>query len=439
MVKEKKIPKIFFGWWTVLAGGITGLWGAGYIVYGFSALFKPISSELGFSRAAASVPSSISRLEGGFEAPLIGWATDKFGPRWLLVFGVFLFGLGLILMRYIGSLWTFYVVWGVLMGTGFNIASSMPINAAIANWFVKKRGLATGIKRVLDGLSGVIVLPLVAWLIITQGWRMTCFIGGLVTLVVILPIVLFGVKQRRPEHYGLLPDGAKITGEAAKDTSHMMDIGVKYASSVNELEFSLKQALRTPAFWMLILATASHNLAAPAINIHAIPFLTDTGIDPLGAASIMAIMVIVSIPFRFIGGIVADRVDKKQLRFILTVCYFLQAFGFGVFLLYQTTAMIYVWFVLYGVGLGMGSTLNSLIIARYYGRKAFGSIYGILQLLITPVGVLAPVYAGWSFDTTGSYNTAFSLVAILLAISAALMFFVRPPKPPARVTDTRQI
>jgi MFS family permease len=342
-------------------------------------------------------------------------------------------------MKYIDSLWAFYVVWGVMMGTGFNIAAAMPINAAITNWFVKKRGLAIGIKRVLDGLSGVIVLPLVAWLIATQGWRMTCFIGGLVTLVVILLINWFGIKPRRPEYYGLLPDGAKVKEEAAEHASQMIDKGVEYASSVHEVEFSIKQAIRTTAFWILIIAAASHSLAAPVVSIHAIPFLTDMGINPTWAAYMMAMMVAVSLPFRFIGGIFADRVDKKNLRYILVSSNLIQAAGFGFFLLYQTTTMVYVWLILYGAGVGVGSTLNSLIVARYFGRKAFGSIYGILQLIVTPVGVLAPVYAGWTFDTTGSYNIAYGVVAMLLAISGALLFFVRPPKPPTHVTDIRQI
>jgi len=140
LIKRRRFPKIFFGWWTAIAGGLIGLWGAGYYRWGFSAFFKPISSELGFSRAAASVPASIGRLEGGLEAPISGWITDRFGPRWIVLFGVCLVGLGLILMNLVGALWAFYIVWGVILGTGFNIASTIPITTAIANWFVKKEG-----------------------------------------------------------------------------------------------------------------------------------------------------------------------------------------------------------------------------------------------------------------------------------------------------------
>jgi len=84
-IKAKKPPKIFFGWWTVIATGLLGLGITGYYAYGISALFKPIAAEFGFSRAVTSVPSAIGRLEGGIEGPVVGWITDKFGPKWVVL------------------------------------------------------------------------------------------------------------------------------------------------------------------------------------------------------------------------------------------------------------------------------------------------------------------------------------------------------------------
>ena len=84
--------KIFIGWWLTIGGGILCLWGYGYQAYGFSALFKPISDELGISRAATSVAASIGRFEGGVEGPAIGYVSDRWGPRAVVLFGVFLFG-----------------------------------------------------------------------------------------------------------------------------------------------------------------------------------------------------------------------------------------------------------------------------------------------------------------------------------------------------------
>ena len=439
MIRRKRtFPKIFFGWWTVVTGGFLAFWGEGYFSYGFSALFKPIASELGFSRAVTSVAASIVRLEGAFEAPIAGWITDRFGPKWIVISGVLLMSLGLILMSFIGSLWAFYLMWGVIFGTGYIVAVHLPIDTAISNWFVKKRGTALSIKMVLSGLSGVLVMPLIAWLIIVQGWRPTCLIGGLVMGLVGLPMAWFFLKSRRPEYYGLLPDGREVKEEKL-EVARMIDRGIEYATEVQEVEFTLRQAMRTPAYWLILLTHGIHALAASAINVHCIPFLTDIGIAPLGAAGIMAIMVAASIPSRPVVGFLADRLGRNRLRFLLMGTYLLQFLGFTVFLLNQTPSMIYVWFILYGIGMGAGWTLNPPLRASYFGRKAMGSIGGSSMLFLTPLGAAAPIYLGWVHDTTGSYLSAFILIAALLALAVFLAYFIMPPRPPTHITDIRKI
>ncbi|MFC2006580.1 MFS transporter [Chloroflexota bacterium] len=439
MIKKRRFPKIFFGWWSVLGGGILNLWGMGYYAYGFSALFKPISSELGWSRAVTSVPASIGRFEGGIEGPLSGWATDKFGPRWVVMLGVFIMSMGLIMMGFIKSLWAFYIAWGVLVGTGVNIASSVPLDTTITNWFVKKRGLALSIKWVFAGLSGVVTLPIIAWLISTQGWRMTCFIGGVVMLLIGLPIARFWFKPRpRPEYYGLLPDGATVE-EEAEDTNRTIERGVEYAAVLGEVEFTLRQAMKTPTFWMMLLAYGvASGMASPALNVHAIPFLTDIGIDPVKAAGMMAIMVAASLPGRLMGGTIADHINKNHLRFLLAGAYFLMCLGFVVFLLDQTVTMVYVWFIIYGLGLGISFVMFPIIVGRYFGRKSFGSIQGTKVMIQTPFSMAAPIYFGWIYDAVGSYIISFITVAAFLAFAAVLMSFAQPPKPPAQVTDIRK-
>ncbi len=438
LIKRRRFPKIFFGWWTVIGGGILSLWGWGYYTYGFSALFKPLASELGFGRAVMSVPSSIGRFEGGLEGPVSGWLTDRFGPRWIVIVGILFLGLGLILMNFINSLWAFYIVWGVLLGTGANVALSIPLDVSITNWFVKKRGLALSTKMVLSGISGVLVLPLIAWLISTQGWRMTCLIGGVVTLLVGLPISWFCLKRYRPEYYGLLPDGATVK-EEAKDTSLVIDRGVKYAAEVGEVEFTLRQAMKTPTFWLLIAAHMTNGMAHPVITVHSIPFLTDIGMSPIKAASIVSLNVLVSLPMRFVGGLVADRIKKQHLRFILAVAYSVQALCFTLLTLTQTTVMIYVAYIAYGLGQGIAATAYTVLVGRYFGRKSFGSIQGTKMMFLTVSAMVAPIYAGWIYDTTGSYLVAFATVAALLFVATFLISITKPPKPPAEVTDIRKL
>ncbi|UCH51041.1 MAG: MFS transporter, partial [Chloroflexota bacterium] len=415
------------GWWLVLTGGILAFLGHGYHAYGFSALFKPIAHDLGLSRTATSVPASIGRLEGGFMALLAGWLTDKFGPRWLIFLGVLLISLSLVLMSLVQSFWAFIIVWGVMLAIGIDLALLLPLQAAIANWFVKKRGLASSIQLVFSGLSGVLVLPLVAWLITLVGWRMTCLIGGVVMFVVGMPLVWFFVRQRRPEYYGMLPDGASTV---AIDDEDMIEMGIRYAAEVKEIDFTLSQAIRTPAFWLLLISASCHGLAMPTINIHSIPFLTDIGVDYLQASHILALMVLVSVPARFVGGLLADRVDKDHLRFVMAGAYLIEALGFALFLFHQTLTMIYVWFIVYGFGMGVGFALLVPVRVRYFGRKSIGSIMGTAQVLALPVRILAPIWTAWVYDRTGSYIFAFTVIAWLLGFSAILAPFIIPPEPP---------
>jgi MFS family permease len=330
------------------------------------------------------------------------------------------------------------------LGTGVNVALAVPLDTAISKWFIKKRGTALSIKWIFSGISGVVVLPLVAWLITAVGWRSACLIGGLVMGLIGLPLVLLCFRTNPPEYYGLLPDGAKLNEEkgpakelssgrgekAAQEEEAMIRKGIEYAAEVSEEEFTFKQSLRTTAYWLLILVQSVHGLVAPAINIHCISFLTDRGISPIVAAGMQAVMLTCSIPARFIGGFIADRIEKDYFRYYVAAATFLQALGIGIFMFHQTVTTIYIWFILYGIGMGAGLTLKPSMRARYFGRKAFGTIQGTSIMFLTPVGILAPIYAGWVFDTTGSYMTAFSLFTVLLTAASVIVYFIKPPKSP---------
>ena len=249
-----------------------------------------------------------------------------------------------------------------------------------------------------------------------------------------LPLIYFLVKQERPEYYGLLPDGATVEGEAA-DTSQMIDKGVEYATSLGETEFTVRQAMKTSAYWMLLVAWCSGMIVMSAVNIHIIPFLTDMGIDPMAATGMMAMMVFFTIPARFLGAFLGDYVGKDHLPFFMSGTFLLMAAGIIAFLLKQSIAMVYVFLILYGFGSGASIPVRLIVGGRYFGRKAFGTILGSVMIIEAPIGFVAPIYAGWIYDITGSYITAFITFTALATFAAFLMLLVRPPKPPAQVTD----
>jgi len=434
---EHKKNGVFFGWWTVLTGAFLTLWGYGYNVYGISALFKPISAELGFSRAATSVAASIIKIEGAFESPLSGWIADKYGPRWICIWGIVVMSTGLILMNWMHSLWAFYLDWGIILGTGFNMAVGLPMSTAISNWFVKKRGIALGLQSMFSSAAVMLIVPLISWMIDTSGWRMACVYGGVVMAVVGLPLAWFFIKDRRPEFYGLFPDGARI--ETNGNVDQMITRGAKYAAEVQEVEFTLRESMRTPTYWMLIFVYGTINFGSIALNVHAIPLLTDLGISPVGAASIMGIMGMAGLPARLITGFLADRISRGNLRFLLMSACVLSFSGLALFLYRPTTLVIYIWFVLWGMGVGDAFALNAIMRARYFGRKAIGSIGGSATLFLTPFAVVSPIYLGWMYDTSGSYTRGLQWIAGLLAVGIIAALFVPAPKPPSQTGDIRKL
>lgn len=438
MIKKKKSPKIFFGWWTVLATSFVTLWGHGFITQGFSAMFKPIAEDLRLSRAVTSVAASIGRFEGGLEAPVTGWFTDRYGPKWVIVFGCFIMGLGLILMNFVNLLWAFYVVWGVIAASGLNIALAIPINKAISNWFVRKRGTALSIRAVFQGLATIAVLPLITWLLGILEWRLTCVVGGVVIWAAGIPLILLFVKPQRPEYYGLLPDGVSNEATSAMDTNEVITRGVEYAAGVREIEFTLRQAIRTPAYWLLAVAFSVNALVSSPIMVHGMPLLTDMKIEPVRAALMFAIAGTAAMPTRLLAGFLADRAGKEQLRFLLAGTCLIIAAGVAYFLLNPTVIMAQVLLIAFYMGFTANTILHPVLNARYFGRKSLGSIQGTTTMIMTPFSVLAPVYVGWIYDRTGSYLSALQVMLFIAIAVAVIMLFARPPKPPAEVTDIRK-
>ncbi|MBW1803165.1 MAG: MFS transporter [Deltaproteobacteria bacterium] len=431
MNKEKQRPGLFPGWWMVIASGIISGLGSGFIIHGFSALFKPISLELGFSRAATSVAMAIRSIEFAVMAPVIGWLFDRFGPRGLIGIGLALMGVGMIFMNYIHSLWAYYLVWGAIIGAGSPFALTITADAALTNWFVKKRGRAFGIRFALIGIIGAAVVPLITFLLQIYGWRITCVIWACV-MFALLPLVIFAFKKKRPEYYGYLPDGTKLESNNEMDEYTMADKGPAYDKDFQETDFTLKQALKTPVFWLLILAFDCGFLVQGGFGLHCIPFMTDMGIDPTVAGGMMGMMIFFMIPSRFFCGLIADGIGKDRLRFLMAGAILLMALGLATFLLRPTLSMVYVLLTLYGIGGGPTRPLLMIMRSRYFGRKAYGAIEGTALLFEFPITLLAPVYAGWIHDTTGNYRSAFTLFALLAAVAAFLMCFVRPPKPPLK-------
>ena len=228
--------RVFYGWWIVLACWAVTLYGGGAFFFGFSAFFKPISEEFGWSRALTAGAISLSQAEGFIEGPIVGPLVDRFGPRKLMLLGICMVTVGFLALSMVNTLAFFYFVYVVFLAIGFNTGFFVAAQAAVANWFIKKRSRALGLLSTANGFGGAIMAPLVAWLILSFGWRVASVWIGLGMFTIGIPLAL--VVRHRPEQYGYLPDGEKAPDPPPIDR---LSVGTATGSKpgVGEVDFTI--------------------------------------------------------------------------------------------------------------------------------------------------------------------------------------------------------
>jgi cyanate permease len=203
---------------------------------------------------------------------------------------------------------------------------------------------------------------------------------------------------------------------------------VTAASALAASEFNLRQALRTRTYWILALSLFLQLFIMAGFNTHFIPFLTEMNIDPIVAGGMMGIMLILSIPSRLLGGFFADRVAKDRMKILLALPFILLIIGMTAFLVVPSIRSVYFLLFFYGIAQGLPTPLVIISISRYFGREAFGSISGTGIMFRSPAAFIAPVLAGWIFDTTGSYSAALILFALAAFIAVMLLSFLKTPE-----------
>lgn len=437
-VQLKKRKEIFPGWWMLIAGGIICLWGYGIYSYSFGNYVKALINEFRWTRAQISLGYSFGRLEGGIEGPFGGLAIDKFGPRAVTLVGMVIAALGLYFMSLVTSLWMFYVAW-IMVAIGFNLGLADSLDAAMANWFVKRRGLSIALMRGMVSLCGVTIVPGSMALLMLYGWRPAFLISSIVTACLTIPLAWFFVKPKRPEYYGWLPDGKKLAEEKAADRNGTIQAGVEYAGALEEVEYTVRQAIADKTFWLVVVAITLRGMVAPTVNVHTVPYLTDLGISEMTAATAMGAMVFLMAPARLFVGWIGDRIPRNQLRFLVMGCNALEALGLFIFTKVSSMAWVWAFAVVYGLGQGASIMAMPPLRGRYWGRKAYATIQGSMMPITMIAGIAAPVFAGWTYDTTGSYQGAFNIILILLAVSVLIMFFATPPKRPKEITHITDV
>jgi len=342
-----------------------------------------------------------------------------------LVFaGMLVAGAGFILLSRIHSLWAFYLGF-LVISLGFSAGFGPTLMATVANWFIHRRGLALGILMGITGLTAGLYFPVLVWLIDAVQWRSAMLYVGLGTWAFCLPLAL--VLRHRPEQHGLLPDGAAPTdGPAAAGAARPARATTAGHNPGPEVEANLtaRQALRTPAFWLLTAATALSGMTIGAVMLHLYPALLDAGIPKGLAASAIPVMTLISAGARLLLGWLGDRYDKRR---IIAATWVLQAVGLVILAHVTSPLWLIPWLATYSIGYGGAIPLRPALQGDFFGRRSFASIQGLMSAAQVGPGVAAPVLAGWIYDVSGTYYLAFMALAGLTLLAIPILLLARAP------------
>jgi sugar phosphate permease len=414
---------VFYGWIVLASLCCAGFARQGPAVATLSIFVEPLTHEFGWSRTALSGAVSLGGVLAALVAPLLGPVLDRQGSRLVLCAAVLVNAVALMLLSLTGSLVTFYLLF-CLARMNWAAPFELGLYGAINNWFVRRRGFASGVAT-LAQMAGLVAMPLIAQFAIShpgahpgsyQGWRSGWLAIGAVTLLVgFVPTWLLMV--RRPEDLGLVPDG--MVAPASRQA------GAPSAHAAAEPAFSRRQALGTASFWLLLLYTALVYPVQAGVSLHQAPYLIECGIDPTIAATIISTFSLMSAAATLTCGALPRALP---IRYPLAATGAILLLGILLMLGIRSAGQGYLAASVFGFGIGAILTLLPVAWADYFGRTHFGAIRGIALSAQVLAQAAGPLLSGALRDITGDYRRSLQCFAGLAALSVAAALLARQPR-----------
>ncbi|AFM27796.1 MFS transporter [Desulfomonile tiedjei] len=397
--------RLFYGYIIVAAGFCIWMasWGADQC---FGIFYKSIMLEFGWTRAETVLAFSLSFIVQAVLAIYMGWLTDRLGPRIVVtVFGSCL-GISYLLLSRMTSLWQFNIYYSILGAIGLG-GTIVPVMATVARWFDRRRGLMVAIVQTGVGIGGSIFAPLSGWLIVKYGWRSAYDALAVIVLTVIIVSGL--LLKRDPQSVGQLPDGFSLVMPAPNETKAI----------VNSAGLSLRQALRTHQFWIVVGIFFCFGYSRSAFLPHIANHVQDLGFTITDGAHVMAVLTASSIAGRFWLGWV-DNKHAFMISFAVTAASLVWA------LITRDMRGLYLFVVLFGLGWGAQAVLRLTVASEIFGLLSIGLLLGVFGFSEAIASALGACLSGLIFDLTGSYQLAF-LIGIPVSVAGILLSFALKP------------
>lgn len=382
-------------WLVVLAAfcGVMVSFGS-LLVFTFSVFLKPLGSEFGWSRQSISAAFGIAAMSVAVCSPFLGRLLDRFGPRPVILPCMVVFGLAFGSLAFLTpNILHFYAVF-LILGVVGNGTTQMGYSRAVSSWFTSRRGMALAF--VVAGVGvGSMILPALAQLLIDRyGWRTAYGSLGVLILVMGVPLTALFVRER----------------PVASERSGSLLSGV-----------TVRTGLRSRAFWLLVAILFLSSIAVNGAISQMSALLTDRGLSSSNAALALSVLGATSLLGRLTTGALLDRFSGPIISFALLAGV---AAGIGLLAANSATATVLLGAALIGLGLGGEADITPYLLTRYFGLRAFSTLYGFTWTAYAMAGAVGPVIMGRVFDVTGSYSGLLALLAgqtLLAAILSLLL------------------
>lgn len=375
----------------------------GIALYGLPFYYDFMVRDFGWTRTQVTSGNALSKLVVG---PLFGffagWIVDRFGPRRLMMAGILLAGVALIGLGSMNALWMFYLFY-LFNALGYVCAGPLPNQVLLTRWFDKARGKAMGFAYLGIGLGGALVPLLSVSLVHYFGWHDALRILGVFIILLALPLVLF-VRES--------PEAKAQTSARPKQTAPM------------------GWAFKSPTFYLLAIGSMCSIGAVGGTNQHLKLFLSlDQHYSQVEAARVASLVLAFSLVGRLLMGWLADRFPKK---YVMLLIYLLVATSIPLLFFAATPGAIYLFAIIFGIGLGGDYMIIPLMAAELFGVRIMGRLMGVVLTADGVAEAVVPMLVGNLRDRTASYGLGF-VVLVMLALTGAVAIGLLPKRPNTQV------
>ena len=367
----------------------------GLALYGLPFYYDFMVREFGWSRTQVTSGNALSKLVvGPLFGFLAGWFIDRFGPRRLMLAGILMGGVALIGLGSMTALWMFYLFY-LFNALGYVCAGPLPNQVLLTRWFDKARGRAMGFAYLGIGLGGALVPLLSVWLVQRFNWHNSLRILGVLIIVLALPLAYF-VKES--------PDALPSTPKAPTPTA------------------PIGWVLKSKTFYLLAIGSMCSIGAVGGTNQHLKLFLSlDQQYAQVEAARVASLVLAFSLVGRLLMGWLADHFPKK---YVMLLIYMLVAGSIPLLFFAGTPGAIYLFAIVFGIGLGGDYMIIPLMAAELFGVKVMGRLMGVILTADGVAEATVPMLVGNLRDQTATYTVGFSVLiglALLGAVAIACL------------------